>query len=1758
MGQPSKSSNPEVPGQLHSCVSLDLEVNKKNRRIRAFAAIRFDLDESYQFRSGNLARSLRELDEFAAGAEFVLGHNLVAHDLPHLEAANPGLRILQMPAVDTLRLNPLAFPEIPYHGLVKQYQDGQLKQGQLNNPELDARLTFDVLVDQHHAFQKAEPDLLLAWHWLTTVTEEVTGVDGFFTVIRETERPDRGNTWDAIERLLEGNACATSVRDLQKQEIQHGWALAYALAWFSVSGGNSVMPPWVRHQFPETGKIVRRLRNRPCPEPDCDWCRTRHDAEKELKRWFGFDEFRPEPSDSLGRSYQKTIVEAAMRSESLLGILPTGTGKSICYQVPALSLYDKTGALTVVVSPLVALMADQVQGLEQHDIGSCVAINGLLSMPERGEALDRVRLGDAGILLISPEQLRNSTVCKALKQREIGYWVVDEAHCLSKWGHDFRPDYRYLSRFIKESAEAESIPPILCFTATAKPDVVSEIREHFKEVLDRDLDVFDGGASRDNLAFTVVPTTVAEKFKVTAQILTAELLDRGAEGGAIVYCATRRQAEDVAEYLQVNRIDAEYYHAGLQGETKQDVQKRFIDGELRVISATNAFGMGIDKPDVRLVIHANIPGSLESYLQESGRAGRDRNTAKCVLLYSPDDVERQFDLKARSRLRRAEIHGILRALRNLDRKKRMNREVIATSGEILHEDEDGAFEKDPITNDTRVRTAVSWLENAELLTREENRIRVFPSSLRVNSVEEAKARLAKMNIQYRYRGQLLRIVEKLIQADPDEGISTDELMGITGLEDPDKIRDALSDLAESGISNNDTALTAYVHVGVRHSSLARYDEAVELERALIDKMREEAPDQEVGQSWPLHLLQTAQYLRDQGIVDTLPPGRVRRLLTGIDKARRGVEGGTGCISTRNLSGDSVLITLRRDWSNLAKYADLRRTAAKRLLDHLISCLPPKSRGVDLLAETTIGKLLHEIKSDLILKTHGVNKPDLLLRYALLWLHDQEVIRLHKGLTVFRSAMTIRLTNEKRRFTKTDFKPLDLHYRGQVLQIHIMVEFARLGLKKMTEALRLVGDYFTMDQAEFLKKWLPNREKETSRETTPESWGKIVESLKNPIQQGIVADERKRTNVLVLAGPGSGKTRALVHRIAYLIRARREKPRGILALAYNRHAAVQIRRRLRDLIGDDAKGVMAQTLHATAMRLVGASFLEKNDRPENKDFRKILQQATKLLRGSDLPPEEADAHRDRLLAGFRWILVDEYQDIDADQYELISALAGRTEKDEERRLHMFAVGDDDQNIYAFNGASVEFIKRFESDYKAKPFYLTDNYRSTKYIIQAANAMIAPARQRMKSQYPIHIDRKRAKEDQGGALSAWDPVAKGKVQILHQSGGPDFQAQIAMDELKRLSNLIPNWDWARCAVIAREWKYLDPIRAYCEDHDIPISMAKEEAPPFWRLRETQRLLQWMEQRDSATVSIEDLTEWVENHTSGPWSDLLRQGLAEFNEEHCTFSDADDSAGLPVDRFPLGHFKEWLAEWGREARRRQHGLLLLTAHRAKGLEFDHVVVLDGGWNRIGSGEDPDAARRLYYVSMTRARLSLALVCSDPHNLRNDHYRTKKTYSPDHSKSAICRHPMLRVLQDHDSVLIRSLNYDVSGGLPYLARRYRCPGLDEIDLGYAGRFSPRNQVHAAIRALKPGDPLQALSRESQPVKLLDQSGRTVGRLAAKYRPPTGMVIHSATVLAIVVWKKDPTDLKKYPEPNCETWEVVMPELLYVPKNVRGKRGRS
>ena len=836
-----------------------------------------------------------------------------------------------------------------------------------------------------------------------------------------------------------------------------------------------------------------------------------------------------------------------------------------------------------------------------------------------------------------------------------------------------------------------------------------------------------------------------------------------------------------------------------------------------------------------------------------------------------------------------------------------------------------------MTDDTRVKTAVAWLEESHLLSREENRTEIFPSALRIQSIEEARQKLERARLYQGRSKELLNVTAALLEAPADGGITTDELMSSSGLS-AEGVRGALHDLESLGIARNDMTLTAFVHKGIQRDSRRRFQHAAQLEDALIAHLQEAAPDQEEGESLPLHLRLASQRLRDAGVPEPLPE-RLSRVLKGIAQDGRGEGGGKGSLRLRTQDAETVWVTLQRRWRPLQETAELRRSAARLLLDHLIGQLPAQSRGADLLAETTMGQLFEAIRSDALIYSR-VRNPSRLLDHALMWLHDLEIIRLHRGLAVFRPAMTIRLAQERRGFTNADFEPLALHYRGQVLQIHIMVAFAERGLQAVSEALRLAMDYFTLEEGDFLERWLPGRKREIERETTPESYAAIVTSLNNPVQQRIVSDNRQQTNVLVLAGPGSGKTRVLVHRIAYLIRVRRQPAGGILALAYNRHAAVEIRRRLQDLVGRDAYGVTVLTCHALAMRLVGASFTGTADQPDDQAFRDLMQQATDLLRGEGLLPEEADAQRDRLLRGFRWILVDEYQDIGPEEYALISALAGRTLEDEGARLSLFAVGDDDQNIYAFAGASVAFIRRFEDDYRARTDYLTDNYRSTHHIIAAANALIEPAAERMKVEHPIQVDRARRQNLPGGDWQQRDPVSQGRVQILDAGSNAVSQARLAVAELQRLAALDADWNWAGCAVIARQWKWLEPVRACCDVVGIPAQMANEEIPGFWRLRETQAFVTWLRERPSRTVDGAALQAWAIGGTPGPWQDLLRQAIEEYVLE-------DGGAEAPVDRL-----LEWLAEWGRDVRRRQQGLLLLTAHRAKGLEFDHVVVLDGDW--------------------------------------------------------------------------------------------------------------------------------------------------------------------------------------------------------------------
>jgi len=775
-GQSDTPGSRALEALLERALLLDLEVSHQGKILKLGAV----LGSSTLAHSGSGSREgfLGELNRLAGRAACLLGHNVIRHDLPVLRQRAPELAIHQLPVIDTLVLSPICFPENPYHRLVKDYK---LMRESVNDPVADARQAGVLFADEFRSLaglRQTEPQIFELLHFLLATPDEPeerlsSGMELLFQSLGGTG-PIQSRALEICRGVFCRWGCASfPVNEALVKTGAQRQALAYAVTWLRVAGSNSVLPPWVRLQHPATGDLIRRLREVPCSSENCAYCRKVHNAREQLRLFFGWEDFRPVPVNPQGASLQRDIVEAGLRNESLLAILPTGGGKSLCFQLPALVRNFRRGVLTVVISPLQALMKDQVDGLVRRTgTPFAAALYGLLTPLERGDVLRRVRMGDVALLYVSPEQLRNRSFHDAIAQREIGCWVFDEAHCLSKWGHDFRPDYLYAGRRIREFSKEQGveIPPIACFTATAKRDVKEEILAYFKGQTGRDLALYEGGVERQNLQFEVQAISDYSKLERLHDMLSERL----AEGSALVFRATRSDTESSAAYLREKGWRVEHFHAGLTPPEKKRIQDQFLAGEIQVICATNAFGMGIDKEDVRLVIHADTPGSLENYLQEAGRAGRDGRLAECVLLFEEADCERQFRMCAFSQLTRRDIAQILRGLRKAAKNDR--EEIVITTGEILRdEDVETNIDLEDRDADTKVRTAISWLERADFLQRDENVTQVFQARPLVKDLAEAAAKMQPLNLSQQEQSLWTAILREVINSRPSSHLTVDPL-----------------------------------------------------------------------------------------------------------------------------------------------------------------------------------------------------------------------------------------------------------------------------------------------------------------------------------------------------------------------------------------------------------------------------------------------------------------------------------------------------------------------------------------------------------------------------------------------------------------------------------------------------------------------------------------------------------------------------------------------------------------------------------------------------------------------------------------------------------------------------------------------------------------------------------------------------------------------------------------------------------------------
>ena len=366
-----------------------------------------------------------------------------------------------------------------------------------------------------------------------------------------------------------------------------------------------------------------------------------------LKEIFGFDSFRPG---------QEEVIRAVLEGKDTLAVMPTGGGKSLCYQIPALM----QESLTVIVSPLISLMKDQVDSLLQSSVADAATLHSGLSPEERWEVERRVRTGEVKMLYVAPERLRSLEFVLALRRAGVGLFVVDEAHCISEWGHNFRPDYLFLPRAVRDLGN----PPVLALTATATPRVRKDILRSLKM---RSPEVVVTSFNRPNLTYRVRPAK--EKKHKLPHILD---VIRASPPPGIVYATTRKECEELSRDLRRSGVDAGAYHAGMSSAERASIQERFMTDELDVVVATIAFGMGVDKPNVRFVIHSSVPGSLPAYIQESGRAGRDGEKAECVVLYRGADLGRRKRLVTLGTAGEREVSSFFSALAEVESGGRVN------------------------------------------------------------------------------------------------------------------------------------------------------------------------------------------------------------------------------------------------------------------------------------------------------------------------------------------------------------------------------------------------------------------------------------------------------------------------------------------------------------------------------------------------------------------------------------------------------------------------------------------------------------------------------------------------------------------------------------------------------------------------------------------------------------------------------------------------------------------------------------------------------------------------------------------------------------------------------------------------------------------------------------------------------------------------------------------------------------------------------
>lgn len=1454
---------------------VDVEVGLNDHKIHDIGALRYD--GAVYHRTSKV-----ELFDFLRDIHYVCGHNIIHHDANYLFADRTHYWVL----VDTLYMSPLLFPERPYHKLVK---DDKLLSDQINNPVNDCEKAKDLLLDEI-ACWKALPDGMQ--RVFASLLKGQKEFDGFLSMVGAAG-VDKGLP-ELVRDIYEGRICHYA--DLDGLIRQYPCELAYALALIDTTDYRSITPGWVLRNYPEVEMVVKTLRHVRCSE-GCAYCDTQLNVHYHLKAFFGYEQFRTYEGEAL----QEKAAQAAVEGKSMLAIFPTGGGKSLTFQLPALMEGHSIHGLTVVISPLQSLMKDQVDNLADKGITEAVAINGLLDPITRALSIQRVQEGEASLLYIAPEMLRSKTIERILMARHVVRFVIDEAHCFSSWGQDFRVDYLYIGKFIREYQQKKGCKepiPVSCFTATAKQKVIQDICDYFKHTLDLDLELFASTASRTNLRYSVIHTDTDEEKYLKLRELVAEF-----DCPTIVYVSRTKRTRELAAKLTRDGYKALPFNGKMESDEKIANQDAFMNDQVRIIVATSAFGMGVDKKDVGLVVHYDISDSLENYVQEAGRAGRDPHlSARCYVLYGDNDLGKHFILLNQTKLSISEIQQVWKAVKDFTR---LRKRVCCSALEIARQ----AGWDDSVSDiETRVRTALAALEQSGYLERGNNVPHVYATGITVKNVDEARRRLSESVLFGSDEiEKAVRIIKSLISQkhitkaqDSEAESRVDYLADILALSKGEVIS-VVERMRQEGILADSKDISAYLQDAgdSERKSRTLLNHFAKLEQYILRHIPDES------------LRISCRQLNDNAVNDGIPLSKekdIRTLLYFLT-----VKGYT---RKKEDAAHNMELTRQADMASLLRRFD-RRLEISRFAVEWLYKLAEETAADDTPNKSiqfSVIELLNQMKSAPQALFGGFDNLQLEdVEEALLYLSKIGALKLEGGFLVLYNAMDIRrIKDNKSRYRQDDYRMLNEFYRQKIQQVHIVGEYANLMVRDYQAALQYVHDYFQMDYKKFIAKYFKGeRGSEIQRNVTPKKYNQLFGQL-SECQMGIISDKESRC-IVVAAGPGSGKTRVLVHKLASLLLLEDVKHEQLLMLTFSRAAATEFKQRLMQLIGNAAHFVEIKTFHSYCFDLLG--------RIGNlEDAKEVVVKAADMICRGEVEPNRI---------GKTVLVIDEAQDMGEGEYALVKALMDNNEE-----MRVIAVGDDDQNIYEFRGSNSEYLYQLKQEIGSRFVEMIENYRSSRQVVNFANGFVKAIGRRMKTAPIVSM-----KDEMG-----W-------VEVTHHQSGCMYQPLV--------ENLMHRRDGGTSCVLTQTNEEAVMLVALLHKQGINCKLIQSmDGFSFWKMAEMRYLLKYMDRRASTPLIPEDL-----------WEEARQATLAAYGRSQCLsyvkrcmelFEQTNKTKYL-------SDFKEFVFESSVEDFCDVTGadVVVSTIHKAKGREFDDVYML------VADNYSKDASlMRRYYVGMTRAR--------------------------------------------------------------------------------------------------------------------------------------------------------------------------------------------